>query len=130
MRIENPVNMIITRKGNVLLVRRSKDSLHHAGKWSLPGGGTEFGESYEVALRREIKEELDCEIATLRFFRSYFVKVLPGFYARAVLFSGTIKGQVRLNRENDAFRWFTLENAKGMKLAFNQMNIIRDFCNR
>jgi 8-oxo-dGTP diphosphatase len=39
----------------ILLVRRAKPPM--AGRWSLPGGKLEFGETIESAIQREIFEE-------------------------------------------------------------------------
>lgn len=43
---------LIVRNEKVLLVMEAD------GKWELPGGGLEVGESFESGLRREIKEEI------------------------------------------------------------------------
>ncbi len=41
----------------VFLARRS-EAAGHGGRWELPGGKVESGETHEAALRREIFEEL------------------------------------------------------------------------
>jgi 8-oxo-dGTP diphosphatase len=41
--------------GRLLLVRRGRDP--HRGRWSLPGGRVEPGESPEQAVEREVREE-------------------------------------------------------------------------
>jgi 8-oxo-dGTP diphosphatase len=41
--------------GRLLLVRRGRDP--HRGRWSLPGGRVEAGESPEQAIEREVLEE-------------------------------------------------------------------------
>jgi ADP-ribose pyrophosphatase YjhB (NUDIX family) len=72
--------------------------------YSVPGGGVEFGETSEQAIRREMKEELGAEIADLelRAVTEEICEVLgrphhgivflyegrfvdPGFYARPVI---------------------------------------------
>ncbi len=42
-------------EGRLLLVRRGHDP--HRGRWSLPGGRVEAGESPEQAVEREVREE-------------------------------------------------------------------------
>lgn len=52
---------MIIRDGRVLAAQRSyPDEL--AGKWELPGGQVEAGESDADALRRECREELDLDV--------------------------------------------------------------------
>ena len=41
--------------GRLLLVRRGQDP--HRGRWSVPGGRIEAGESPEQAIEREVREE-------------------------------------------------------------------------
>ena len=49
------VGAVVLDAGRVLLVRRGKPPL--AGKWSLPGGLVELGETTREAVQREIAEE-------------------------------------------------------------------------
>ncbi|MGV3666309.1 MAG: NUDIX hydrolase [Leptospira bouyouniensis] len=51
-------------KGKILLVQQQKKQ---SGYWLLPGGGIEFGESGEEALKRELKEELSLEVSHSEF---------------------------------------------------------------
>ena len=51
------VAAIVRRDGRLLLTQRGED-VHLAGKWEFPGGKVEPDESLEVALRREMVEEL------------------------------------------------------------------------
>ncbi len=56
--------LIQDAKGKVLLIQQKKNT---SGYWLLPGGGIEFGESAEEALKRELKEELDLEVTKSSF---------------------------------------------------------------
>jgi ADP-ribose pyrophosphatase YjhB (NUDIX family) len=54
------VGAVIVDDGKVLLVKRKYDPL--AGRWSLPGGGVEVGETLEASIAREMLEETGLEI--------------------------------------------------------------------
>jgi ADP-ribose pyrophosphatase YjhB (NUDIX family) len=54
------VGAVVLHEGRVLLVRRGGQPSF--GKWSLPGGLVELGETTAEAARREIAEECGCAI--------------------------------------------------------------------
>ncbi len=54
------VGAVVFRDEEVLLVKRGKPPFK--GEWSIPGGGLEFGERLEDAVRREVREETGIEI--------------------------------------------------------------------
>jgi mutator protein MutT len=55
------VGGIVVHEGKVLLIRRGKEPLR--GRWVVPGGTVELGETLEEALVREMKEETDLAVA-------------------------------------------------------------------
>lgn len=56
------VGAIVERNGAVFAARRNADR-SAGGLWEFPGGKVEAGESPEVALRRELQEELGVDIS-------------------------------------------------------------------
>ena len=54
------VGAVIVEGGRVVLVRRRFEPLK--GRWSLPGGAVEVGESLEGALTRELTEETGLQV--------------------------------------------------------------------
>ena len=63
----NVVAAIITQNNTYLIVQRNKNK-HLGLKWEFPGGKVNDNESFEEALSREIKEELNVEINIQRKF--------------------------------------------------------------
>jgi ADP-ribose pyrophosphatase YjhB (NUDIX family) len=59
------VGAVVVLGDRVVLVRRRHEPL--AGRWSLPGGGVELGETLAAAVTREVREEtgLDVEVGPL-----------------------------------------------------------------
>jgi 8-oxo-dGTP diphosphatase len=53
---------VVERDGAFLLTRRL-DGTHLAGHWEFPGGKCHVGETLQVCLVREIREELDAEVS-------------------------------------------------------------------
>jgi 8-oxo-dGTP diphosphatase len=52
---------ILVHEGKILIARR-REGDRLAGKWEFPGGTVESGETPELSLRRELKEEFDINI--------------------------------------------------------------------
>jgi 8-oxo-dGTP diphosphatase len=57
------VGAILLRRDRVLMAQRGKQPLK--GRWSLPGGLLEIGETLDGAVRRETREETGLEIKPL-----------------------------------------------------------------
>ena len=54
------VGAVIVKAGKLLLVKRRYEPL--AGRWSIPGGTLELGETLETGIAREMREETGLEI--------------------------------------------------------------------
>ncbi len=61
--------LIINAADELLLVRRAKDP--GKGKWGLPGGFVDPGETMEQAIARETREETQLQIAEFQFLMTY-----------------------------------------------------------
>lgn len=61
--------IIMDERGRILLLRRSHDPAK--GKLGAPGGFLNHGENAEQALIREVKEETNLEVASLRYLCSF-----------------------------------------------------------
>jgi 8-oxo-dGTP diphosphatase len=60
---QNPmvgVGAVVVTDGKLLMVKRAKEP--SKGKWSIPGGGIEVGETLEEAVERETLEECSIKV--------------------------------------------------------------------
>lgn len=60
--------MIINDRGEIFLAQRGPKAKNERGCWENPGGGVEFGETLETAVKREIMEEYGAEIEIIKQF--------------------------------------------------------------
>ncbi|MFG2193060.1 (deoxy)nucleoside triphosphate pyrophosphohydrolase [Streptomyces sp. NPDC048639] len=90
--------------GRLLAARRSAPP-ELAGRWELPGGKLEPGETPEAALVRELREELGVEVEPLvRVPGAWPLK--PG-YVLWVWTARLVAGEPRPLEDHDELRWLT-----------------------
>ncbi|MEU6081504.1 (deoxy)nucleoside triphosphate pyrophosphohydrolase [Streptomyces sp. NPDC047108] len=90
--------------GRLLAARRSAPP-ELAGRWELPGGKLEPGETPEAGLVRELREELGVEVEPLaRIPGAWPLK--PG-YVLWVWAARLVAGEPRPLEDHDELRWLT-----------------------
>ena len=120
------VDAIIEMDGGIVLVKRAKEP--HAGKWALPGGHVEFGESLEQAVAREVLEETGIVFTAFSQFRAYSdpKRDVRGHYITMVYAGG---GQGMLKGGDDAAEAKVFRIDELPELAFDHAEILKDYLN-
>src|SRR5215207_10626790 len=102
--------------GRVLLAQRPAHK-HLGLKWEFPGGKVESSEAPAAALRREIKEELGCDIEVERALTSFvhdygdvLIEMLP------FCCSLTTESHRPSPYEHVALKWIALSDITGVDL--------------
>lgn len=107
------VAAVIEHDGRFLVTRR-QHGVHLAGMWEFPGGKIDPDETHEEALRREIREELDADVAVHDLLcdveHAYPERTVALFFYRC-----TLRGEPRPLLGQD-MRWVTREDLG--RLAF------------
>jgi molecular chaperone GrpE len=107
--------VVLRDDGKILLLKRSKKSLN-PGKWDLPGGTLEKGETLEEALLREIEEETGLEVEVGEIIgTAEFNKESKNFSEekRGLRYLTYYSGddEVELSEEHQDFKWLTVDEA-------------------
>ncbi len=106
---------IFNPQGEILLVQSHK----WRGKWVVPGGHVELGETLEETLRREAREETGLEVYDPEFINFQQFIYDPAFWKqRHFIFFDfackTDRTDVTLNDEAQAYLWVRPEQALEM----------------
>ncbi|MBX3001838.1 MAG: NUDIX hydrolase [Caldilineaceae bacterium] len=116
-------------ESNILLALRNHEPFK--GQWCLPGGHIDLYEPAQEAIVREVKEEVGLDFDG-RFF-GYFDEIIPDRYIHAVVivFVGSTVGAPVLNAAEVAeVRWYTLDEARALPLAFRHNEILDAYAAR
>ncbi len=115
-RVNAAAKALIQQNGKYLFLR---ETFLHGDEWDLPGGKIEYGESPEVALHREIKEEVDLEV-TIDGYAGvwWFISHKTENEAVCSTFFCSIKGSDRIDMTKnpadehfEEYKWMTIDEA-------------------
>lgn len=101
------ITAIIKYGDKFLIIKRNPNEIAHPGKWAIPGGKAEKGESITDVLKREIKEEVGLDIEDEKEFVRDYTFVRPdGHNVIGFTFLVTATSDnVKLGRDFDDFKW-------------------------
>jgi ADP-ribose pyrophosphatase YjhB (NUDIX family) len=124
------VRLILSDKlKRVLILERAGGNA--AGEWCLPGGKLDYGETFEEVARRELREETDLELLSLRFL--FLQDGLPTAPDRShylnLYFKCDWQGTIKLNSESLRHVWVARETISDYEIAFNNDEALRRYWN-
>src|SRR5690606_31678945 len=97
--------LITDDDGKILILKRSSESMTNPDKWELPGGKVDQGESFDQALKREVKEETNLTIS-LDHVVGVSEQNLTLIRAVHIILSARVKeGELHLSSEHDGYAW-------------------------
>lgn len=117
-------SLTLDPNGRVLLIRRGRPPFE--GRWALPGGFVEIGETVEEACIRETREEtgVDVEIESILGVFSRPDRDPRGHTVSIVFRCRPVGGSAAGGDDAAEARWFGPEEAKALPLAFDHAEIV------
>ena len=114
------VGVAVVSDGRLLLIRRGRGP--QVGKWAVPGGKVDLGESLVEAARREVAEETGLEIEVgpaIWVGESIGPGSPPEWHYTLIDFLGSPIGERSPRASDDASEvtWITIDEARAMDLT-------------
>ncbi len=104
------VGAVIIKNKKILLV-----TIKGASYYWTPGGKVELKESLSQALKRELKEELNLSLVSMKDYISYEIQV-EGFPLKVSNFIVQYRGIIKPSSEIDTFGWFSNKDIQESKV--------------
>ena len=123
------VGGVVVRDGRVLLIRRGKAPLY--GRWVVPGGTVELGETLEEALVREMEEETSLRVEPIEVLtvfdrierdgeRVVYHYVIVDYLCR------WLSGEAKAGSDALDVAWATPEQLAGYDLPPKALEVVQD----
>ena len=106
--LEVVAGLIFDANNRILSCRRPKEKSWPSW-WEFPGGKIEFGETPQIALSRELKEELSLNVSPSRIIAEQFFNYDDKYVKLMVLNCGVIEEDRIKLLEHDEMKWLSKE---------------------
>jgi len=118
--------LIEDKHGRVLACRRGPGRAL-AGFWEFPGGKLEAGEAPEAALRRELREELACDVRLGQRLTTVEHRD-DHLHIRLLAWRCELSGSTPEPREHAELRWVTCADGDQLAWAPADVPVWREWC--
>ncbi len=112
---------IFNDEGKIFITKRGQKAQNDRGKWEIPGGAVEFGETRTEAAKREIKEENDIDIEVIEALQTtdHLLPEEGQHWVTTTMICRYVGGEPKVMEPEkcEAVDWFTLEEAKALDLS-------------
>ena len=113
----------VIKKDNQYLIAQRNRNKHFAFHWEFPGGKVDNGETFEIALQREIKEELCINIKIYKKVSSQKHKDDKINVEVHYFLCEHLNGNIILSEHED-LKWVTKKELSSYKMAPGDSKII------
>jgi len=100
--------VIFDEQGRCLMLRRSAHNRNFIGTWEWPGGKADPGETFDVAVLREVDEETGLQIELTGVAGAYKIEMADRNLAVLCMEAKACGGEFRLSDEHDESTWVPL----------------------
>lgn len=118
------VDAIILKDDHILLVKRAVEPFKNT--WALPGGGIEFNETADEALRKEVDEEVGLQVVTSNFFNIYTKPERDPKQVIALVYIVEAEGEPVAGSDASMIKFFPLKDLPEI-MGFDHRQIIQDY---
>jgi ADP-ribose pyrophosphatase len=124
------VGIVVVHDQRVLLVQRGREPAY--GRWTIPGGVIEVGETLHEAARREIREECGIEVETGRVLHVYEPIVRDGagrvrfHYVIIDVLARYVSGEVQPADDALDARWVGVDELEALNVMSEAAQLIRE----
>jgi len=112
---------IFNSKGELFITKRGKEAKNERGKWEIPCGSVEFGETFEQAIKREIREELGIEIKIIELLGicDHIIPDEKQHWVSPTFICKITRGipEIKEPEKCEQIGWFTLNKAEQLPLS-------------
>jgi 8-oxo-dGTP diphosphatase len=112
---------VFNDEGKIFITKRGQGASNDRGKWEIPGGGVEFGETREEAVRREIKEEndIDVEVVDILHSSDHILPEEGQHWVTTTYICKHVGGEPKTMEPEkcEAVGWFTIDEAEQLDLS-------------